>query len=190
MKILSICPSIYPQKLDKMFASFNDTVNCSALIINDEVKPITQIFNETFEKYPDYDYYHMTNDDVIYKTKDWDVLLANAIIEPGIAYGNDMFQSENLCTFPMISGDIVRKLDWLQMPTLNRYCGDVVWKFIGESTKCLHYVPEVIIEHKWDGCSDININNKDLVAFSQWLPWSFKDVAKVREVINESTRRL
>ncbi len=184
MRILSICPSIYPHKLDKMLASFHDTVNCSSLLINDnKKKTVTEVFNESFNKYPNFDYYHMTNDDCIYKTKDWDIILANTIVEPGIAYGNDLLQSENLCTFPMISGDIVRKVGWLQLPSLNRYGGDIVWKFIGQQAKCLHYVPEVIIEHSWDG-ADPEINQKDMAAFAQWLPWAFQNVNRVQEVVN------
>lgn len=169
-----------------MLKSFYDTVNCSAIIINDDkTKTVTQVFNDTFQKNPDFDYYHLQNDDIIYQTKDWDVLLTNKLIQPGIAYGNDMFQGENLPTFPMISGDIVRKLGWLQLPTLNRYAGDVIWSIIGKQAMCLHYVPEVEILHIWDGCSDPELNKKDMAAFAQWLPWSFRDVKKVMEVVNE-----
>lgn len=181
MKILTICPSIYPKKLEKMIDSFYLTNNCSQLLINNEIKPVTQVFNDAFNKYPDFDYYFMANDDIIFQTKDWDVILANTIIEPGISYGNDLFQGENLCTFPMIHGDIVRALGWLQMPTLNRYCGDVVWKFLGQQSKCLKYVPEVIIEHKWEG-GDAKVHGEDMARFSEWLVCSFKDIKKVRDV--------
>jgi len=81
---------------------------------------ITEIFNKAFQDNPDFDYYHMSNDDCVYKTHDWDLKLAR---KGKITYGNDLFQSENLCTFPMIDGDIVRALGWLQMPTLERYDG-------------------------------------------------------------------
>lgn len=182
MKILTICPSIYPKKLEKMLESFHATNNCSQILINTEIKPITKILNDTFNKYPDFDYYHISNDDVLYKTKDWDVILANAIIEPGISYGSDGIQDKNLPTFPMISGDIVRSLGWLQMPTLNRYSGDVIWGFIGDQCKCLKYVPEVKIEHKWDGCSDVDMHKFDMNRFVQWLSVSHKDIEKVREV--------
>ncbi len=187
MRILTICPSIYPKKLDKMLASFHNTINCSSLLINDNKnKTVTEVFNDSFQKYPDFDYFFMANDDIEFKTKDWDIILANAIIKPGISYGNDMLQGKNLCTFPMISGDIVRKLGWLQLPSLNRYAGDVVWKFIAHQARCLHYVPEVIIEHHWEG-ADQEINEHDMAAFAQWLPWSFKDVKKVIEVCNGKT---
>lgn len=164
-----------------MLDSFHATNNCSQLLICNEIKSITQVINDAYRKYPDFDYYHISNDDVEYKTRDWDIILANAIIEPGISYGNDIFQGENMPTFPMISGDIVRALGWLQMPTLNRYCGDVVWSFIGMQCKCLKYVPEVVIEHKWEG-ADAEINKQDMRKFAEWLSVCEKDINKVREV--------
>ncbi len=146
---------------------------------------VTEAINKIFNQFPNYDYYHITNDDVTYHTPNWDTKLIQVLEDygPGIAYGNDLFQGQNLCTFPMISGDIVRKLGWLQLPTLNKYAGDVVWKMIGEHCKCLYYVPEVIIEHHWEGASE-ELNKKDMAKFAEWLPWSFRDIKRVMEVVN------
>lgn len=149
--------------------------------VNYEKGSITDIFNRTFQTNPDYDFYMMLNDDILFKTKDWDIKLAQ---KGKISYGDDLFQSQNLPTFPMIDGDIVRALGWLQLPTLNKYAGDIVWRFIGENLKILNYVPEVKIEHKWEGCSDPDMNTKDMQSFANWLPWSFKDLEKVRRAIN------
>lgn len=141
---------------------------------------ITNIFNKAFQDNPDYDFYHMTNDDVIYNTVNWDLKLAK---KGKITYGADVFQNQNLCTFPMIDGDIVRALGWLQMPKLERYAGDVVWKFIGQNLNILEYIPSVSIEHKWEGCSDPSMNIRDMQNFANWLPFSFKDLEKVRKAL-------
>lgn len=183
MRILTICPSKYHHKLEKMLDSFHLTNNCSELVIDTSEDTVTNIFNKNFKKYPDFDYYHMTNDDVIYQTKDWDIILANKIINPGISYGNDSIKEGLKCQFPMISGDIVRVLGWIQMPTLNRYCGDVVWRFIGKECNCIHHCPEVIIDHQWEGADSV-INIQDMGQFAQWLPWAFKDIQKVMRVVN------
>lgn len=179
MKILTIVPSIYPNKLKNMLYSYYSTVHTPNIIINSEIKSITTIYNEIFKEYNDFDFYHLTNDDVEYKTKNWDLKLAN---KGKISYGDDLLQRSNLCTFPMIDGNIARSVGWLQMPTLNRYCGDVVWNFIGKQMGILNYVPEVIIKHHWEGADD-NINKSDSEEFARWLPWSFKDVEKIRRVL-------
>lgn len=183
MRILTICPSIYPKKLINMMDSYLSTRSeCNSIRVSYENNGgnITKIFNDIFTRYHDYDYYHMSNDDVLYKTQDWDLKLAR---KGKITYGNDLIQGKNLCTFPMIDGDIVRALGWLQMPTLHRYAGDCVWKVIGEHLGILEYVEDVVIEHKWEG-ADAEINQKDMTSFAQWLPWAFRDIKRVREALD------
>jgi hypothetical protein len=177
MKILTVVPSIYPEKLTRMLESYYDTVKQPCIVINTEPGSITAILNDVFRQHPNFDFYHITNDDVEYKTMNWDEKLA---VRGKISYGDDGLQGSNLCTFPVIDGDIVRAAGWLQMPTLNRYCGDVVWKFVGQNLDILNYVPEVKLTHHWHGQPDIVINNEDMAAFAQWLPWSFRDIARIR----------
>lgn len=181
MKILTICPSIYPDKLEKMLISYYTTVNTPNIIINTEKGSITNILNKTFEKNPDFDFYHISNDDVIYHTKDWDVKLAH---KGKVSYGDDLFQRENLCTFPMIDGNIVRSLGWIQQPTLERYYGDTTWNHMGRQCGIMNYVPEVIIQHNWEG-ADMAIYNLDTQRFGEWLPWAFKDISRIKEKLNE-----
>lgn len=179
MKILTIVPSIRPDLLEKMLISYYSTVHTASIVINTRKGSITSIINEMFNKYSDYDYYHLGNDDTVYQTKDWDLKLAN---KGKISYGDDLFQGENLCTFPMIDGDIARAVGWLQMPTLERYYGDSVWKFIGKQLGILNYVPDVVIKHEWNG-ADLKIYEEDTMRFAEWLPYSHKDVEKVKAVI-------
>ena len=84
----------------------------------------------------------------------------------------------------MIDGDIVRSLGWLQLPTLSKYCGDTVWNFIGKQCGILNYCPDVIIEHHWNESQvDSDIHKRDMQEFANWLPWSFKDIKKVKDVL-------
>lgn len=183
MNILCICPSIYPKKLEKMTDSFLTTRSkyTHLYVDNRQDVTVTQIFNEAFMDNPNFDFYFMANDDIIFETPLWDLALANKC---KISYGDDGFQGINLPTFPMIDGDIVRALGWLQMPQLNRYSGDMIWKFIGQECGILNYVPEVKITHQWEGCSHSDINDHDMKEFGKWLPWSFKDLTKVRSILN------
>lgn len=182
MKILTICPSIYPEKLEKMMDGFEITRSKDTeLVVVETIGSITKIYNDTFNKYPDYDFYHLTNDDTIYHTPLWDKILAN---KGKISYGNDMFQGKYMPTFPMIDGDIVRALGWLVLPTLGDkgLYGDNVWQIIGNSLKILNYVPEVIIEHKWNKEGKM-LDKLSMEIFAQWLMNSNKDINKIKEVL-------
>lgn len=183
MRILVICPSIYPDKLEIMMNSFNVTKSkYTKIIINTEKdKTITEIFNEEFNKNKDYDFYFMANDDIVFNTPLWDLKLAN---KGKISYGNDLIQGQNLTTFPMIDGYIVRALGWLQMPKLNRYLGDTVLGFIGRQCKCLSYHGNIIIKHNWSRASHPDDHKKDMQEFANWLPNSYRDINKVKEVLN------
>lgn len=181
MKILTICPTIHPEKFQSMQESFYLTSSRANTLWAVSEGTVTEAFNNTFNNNLDYDFYFMANDDIEFITPGWDLQLAN---EGKISWGKDGLQDQGICTFPMIDGDIVRKLGWLQMPKLNRYCGDMVWYFIGKQCGILNYYKDVIIDHKWDGCSHPDINKEDMRIFSEWLPLSYRDINKVRGVLN------
>jgi hypothetical protein len=169
-----------------MIASFQET--CSSafteLIVNTDKASITSIFNEEFKSRPDYDFYFMANDDIIFETVDWDVKLAR---KGKITHGTDAVAEGVNGQFLMIDGDIARAIGWIQLPTLNRYCGDVTWRFIAKNLNILKYVPEVIIEHKWhESQVDQKVHIADQIEFAKWLPYSFKDTNKIRRALNET----
>lgn len=180
MSTLTICPSIRPQHLERMLISYYNTVSEPNIIIRTELGSITKILNDTFASNPNFDYYHITNDDVVYQTPNWDVKLAT---KGKISYANDMFQGENLCTFPLIDGNIVRATGWLQMPTLERYYGDNCWHFMGKQLGIMNYAPEVTIKHEWQGAY-FEIYKTDTQKFAEWLPWSFRDIARIKGVLD------
>lgn len=203
-KILTICPSLNrAKKLAFMMDSFLMTRSDDTDIYVDYNEgPTTKAFNDAFNKRPDYDYYMLLNDDIIFKTKYWDLKLVQILEDygDGIAYGDDLINGIDLPCFPMISGSIVRALGWLQMPTLDYLCGDVVWKYIGEEAKCLRYVPDVIIQHNHHivtGEQDETAKKtnskeqyeKDRLAYVNWLAYkSYEDIKKVKKVIYADNR--
>ena len=174
-QILTVCPSRgRPDRLTEMVESFYKTSSKSdLLVIGDEDDPKIQgyrnvrehfadmklwetkltnnsaRFNKAFEVYPDYEYYHITNDDVIYKTEGWDITFIEMLdTRPGIAFGDDKIHDGKCCTFPVISGDIVRALGWLQLPALiHGLYGDNMWLIIGKMLRSIYYFPAVVTEH-------------------------------------------
>lgn len=208
-RILTICPSYNrPELCSGMIETFHETQQANNTIIlgldiSDEKitqyqeinkvnkilckagSTVTNVINSIFNQYPDYDFYHITNDDVEYFTKGWDKKFINMAEEygHGIFYANDLFQGENMPTFPCISGEIARAVGWLQMPMLNRYCGDVVWKFIGGQCNCLYYLGNVFIKHGWEGCTHPDIHKLDMAEFATWLKFSQRDINKIKEIV-------
>lgn len=179
MKILAICPSIYPNKLTKMLETFDLTKSHNIDIVICAEGTVTEVINECFNNAPEYDFYIVINDDIEFLTPLWDIKLAK---KGKITHGTDAIDIGVNGQFLMIDGDFARAVGWLQLPTLNRYCGDVVWRFIGEQLGILHHVSKVIIKHNWEGANE-DINKLDMLEFSRWLPFSFKDIEKIRKVL-------
>lgn len=180
--ILTICPSIHPDKFKKMSESFHDTISGKNSLIVIEHGTVTEAINQAFKDFPNADYYHVTNDDVEYKTKGWDTKLA---MKGKISYGNDFLQEEALPTFPMIDGDIVRALGWLQMPRLNHgYCSDNIWGIIGRECNCLEYKSDVILKHHWHHSPNEKVYKEDMEEFAKWLMSSHRDINKIKAVLN------
>lgn len=180
MKILCVCPSIYPKKLNNMIKSLELTKSKYTDLIVCSEGTVTEAINKIFTENISYDYFFICNDDITFNTALWDLTLAK---KGKITYGNDAIENGLDGQFLMIDGDFARAVGWLQLPTLNRYCGDVVWRYIAQQLNVLEYVPSVKITHHWDG-ADAELNNADMQRFAQWLPWSFKDISKIQEVLN------
>jgi len=225
--ILAICPTRQRvKKFKEMYESFKDTSRRSKLLavidlsdpqykdytkylennnvhfyINPtkSIRTYTQMLNMQFHLWPDYEYYHITNDDFIYKTQRWDERFIATLEEHsgGIAYGNDLYMGKNLPVSPLISRKIISTLGWLQLPSLTHLCGDMVWKVIGEGIKRLYYHNDVIIEHRHPLASveiekddtfrktnDPKMYHKDNEAFREWVVnQSYDDTKKVKDAL-------
>lgn len=149
-KLLIICPSIRTKRAMLMYESLRNTSDADVLFLS-EKGSITDLINRAYRFSRGYDYYHITNDDFIYRTKNWDKILVDKIESSGgwgIAYGSDLYLNEALPTAPVISRNIIDALGWIQLPTLEHLCGDMVWNYIGKKIDALFYVKDVVIEHQ------------------------------------------
>jgi len=104
---------------------------------------------------PSLDYIGFLGDDHRPRTPLWDAKLVKAIENQergefravGVAYGDDLFQGENMPTACIMSADLVRWAGVMNPPGCTHLYLDNFWKLLGQSVRNLKYVPEVIIEH-------------------------------------------
>ena len=176
------CLMIFIDKCDPCLEEYFSLLKDDMVVVNDRMTN-TKIFNFALSRFPKCEYYHMTNDDFIYKTPGWDSKFVHILENKrcGIAYGNDLLQGQSMATAPFISGDIVRALGWLQLPDLDYLGGDVVWQTIGHKIDRLFYLPDVIIEHVHYQAKKAEIDEtykntnsparyeKDGQAFKKWI---------------------
>ena len=143
---------------------------------------------------PDYDYICFMGDDHLPITQNWDILLATAIGDkPGIAYGDDLLQGENLPTAVMMSAEIVQALGFMAPPALRHLFMDNFWLALGKGLGNCTYLPEVIIEHlhfingkapadeRYMAVNNADIHNADQQVFMDYQPQLEKDIEVVRE---------
>lgn len=101
-------------------------------------------------KYADqYEYIAFMGDDHRPRTYGWDAELVNSIkdIKNGIAYGNDLFQGQNLPTAVLLKSNIVKTLGFMAPPAMKHLYLDNFWKDMGQELNSLVYRDDVIIEH-------------------------------------------
>ena len=96
----------------------------------------------------EYEFIAFMGDDHRPRTQGWDRILADAIGgRPGVAYGDDLLQGENLPTAVLMSAEIVRRIGYMVPPVLIHMYMDNFWKEFGQKIGNLTYRPDVVIEH-------------------------------------------
>lgn len=103
--------------------------------------------NEGFNKYPNENWYGLLADDLVPQTFEWDNLLVKKAGQKEISYPNDLGGKPKLPTHPVVGGDLVRAVGWFGLPSSKHLYLDTAWKTIGEHLKCLHRMPDVVVEH-------------------------------------------
>lgn len=66
---------------------------------------------------------------------------------PGLVYGNDLLQGENMPTAVAMTSDIVQTLGYFSPPALVHLCLDLCWLDWGRGLGRITYLPDVVIEH-------------------------------------------
>jgi len=140
----------------------------------------------------------MVNDDHRFLTPGWDLRVEDALREPGIAYGDDLFQGERLVAGGVFMNAVIpRALGWYCLPSCRHLFVDNVWTELGKHLGLLRYQPDVVIEHlhpfagkgTWDEGYE-RANNQaaidaDRVAYEEWRDRGglVTDAARVREAL-------
>jgi hypothetical protein len=144
-----------------------------------------------------YDVIGFIGDDHRFRTPAWDKHIVQTLNQEGggIAYANDLFQSERLPTQVFISSNVLVALGWFCLPGAKHLYLDDAWKTVGEAADCLFYFPQVVIEHmhpaagkaEWDPnyerVNDQTMYSHDAEVFARWKEDGLeRDVARIRGV--------
>jgi len=120
-------------------------------VVQVEAKPqrVGPVLNALAAQCADHcDYLGFMGDDHLPRSQFWDEKLVAALNgRPGVAYGNDLIQSEKLPTACVISAEIVHSLGYMCPPGQEHLYLDDFWKLLGEAVGNLVYCPDVVIEH-------------------------------------------
>jgi hypothetical protein len=237
--LLIICPSRgRPERILETIQSIEDTCNFEhtdfmVLLDNDDVcvpdyyknlpewvkikvydrshdcTLTTEIINRAFNENREYNFYSVTNDDIVYLTKGWDEALCQELkISSGQddtmieKYGESFIGNVKPGEFPItsvIDGNIVREIGWLQYPKLRHSCGDNIWYWIGKRANCLYHDGNFHTEHKsayfgkgeadetFKNCNALD-NQQDYYAYKEWLKYRCgNEVCKVQELIKNAS---
>lgn len=133
-------------------------------------------------------------DDHIPRTDGWARAYIEVLAEhkTGIAFGNDLIQGPTLPTQWAMTSDIVQTLGAMVPADVEHlYCDNAI-RDLGQEANCLHYLPEIVIEHMhpmvgrvaWDdGYRRVNAQSqyaRDRGAYMMWRATRMRDdVAKV-----------
>ena len=153
--------------------------------------------NDLASEYMDVPYLASVGDDMVPITDGWDEQLI-AVLDrggPGFAYPEDRRRSDipEAC---VISTPIVRALGWMCQPSLSHWYVDNVWADLGNATGCLHYCPDVIVEHRHPNVTGLPGDrtysdaaagfNADAAAYRRWRLYQMAaDIDTVRRVREE-----
>jgi len=135
-------------------------------------------------------------DDVLFRTPGWDERVEEALVSPGIAYGDDLVHAAGHPTAIWMSSEIARALGWLALPYSRHLWVDDAWKVLGQLTDTLRYMPDVICEHMHPAVGkaemdqtyhevyDGVLGHRDHLGFLAWSEHHLQDdVAKVRHAV-------
>jgi hypothetical protein len=148
----------------------------------------------------------MGNDDLIYRTPEWDSILRKELstIKDDIycAWFDDGINGEKHCAFPIISRKWVETLGYCFAPagTFNFGYNDT-WVFdVGKRVRRLKYIPNILVEHMHFSNSKAemddtyarnrtqergNLYQKDKIIFDDNVEKRQKDADKLKKVIDK-----
>lgn len=118
------------------------------MIFRTEDEPLATFFNLLPKEYPEEEWYGMISDDVLPRTKGWDVELVKTAMEFGIASGNDLMNAPVKMTGAAVwKGQIVRDLGYMAPPGVRHMYIDDMWETIGRELGIWKCRMDVVTEH-------------------------------------------
>lgn len=130
---------------------------------------------------PKYKFVGFLGDDHLPRTEKWDLTLTSALGgQPGVAYGDDLFQGEKVPTAMIASSKLILGLGYIVPPGIEHLYMDCFWKVLGQATR-LAWCPGVVLEHmhpsaskgEWDAgyayANSIEMYSRDEVAYQNFL---------------------
>ena len=133
------------------YFSFNEDVSLPIEVVpRDQVGNMNIAMNYAALKLVDqYDIIGFVGDDHRFRTMGWDRVVAKVLADEGggFAYGDDLAQREALPTQVFISSPIIKALGWMGLPGARHLYLDNTWRFLGERTDSLIYLPDIVVEH-------------------------------------------
>jgi hypothetical protein len=145
----------------------------------------------------EYDVIGWLNDDVVFKTNDWEKQIIDSI-ESGnlICYPDDGFNGQKLCTFPFVDARLVRAVGFMALEAVTHCYCDNYWMEIGRAFGLIEYLPDFLLEHlhpyagksEMDETYMIGNNNwqrqRDHYCFEHYKRFDLLgDIEKIREAI-------
>lgn len=118
-----------------------------------EILPRTSMngtLNSIAKKYcNEYEYIGFSGDDVIFRTHNWDQTMHDKIKDTkfAVAYGDDLLQSQELPTAPILDSRIIQVLGYMAPLQFKHQYIDRYWKALGNAMNTIFYFPNIITEH-------------------------------------------
>ena len=146
----------------------------------------------------EYEYLAFMGDDQRLRTPRWDETFYKVLKNKplGLAYGDDLIQSERLPTSVVMDSRIVQILGYMAPPCLTHMYIDNFWLDLGLRLQTLFYFPDVVIEHAHFSVGKANLdktyldsNNsnqyaEDFAKYRKYLAEHFEDdVQKLLQAI-------
>lgn len=138
-------------------------------------------FNKVYNEFPNEEYYAFVSDDCIPKTKVYDKILCEAVIESGtfFAWPNDGEYYDRFASHGWISGHLVKHVGNLNPLDLNHFGLDNFWFHLGSALGA-KYFHSVILEHMHPRLGKANIDSTYKEQALQRIPSDNPDSSKWR----------